>query len=128
MRLSAGSPRPYRWRRVLLQPIVGFTIALLSLIWFGLWHHLETERQALRREVASDTFNLALAFGENVARTASEIDNLLKFMRRSYERGGFKDEWRSLVKDEYTVNEQTVQIGVINAKGLMITTSAMLPS
>jgi diguanylate cyclase (GGDEF)-like protein len=127
MRLSAGSLR-HRWRRVLLQPMVGFTIALLSLIWFGLWHHLETERQALRREVASDTFNLALAFGENVARTASEIDNLLKFMRRSYERGGFKDEWQSLVKDEYTVNEQTVQIGVIDAKGLMITSSAMLHS
>ena len=87
---------------------------------------MKTERQALRREVASETFNLALAFGENVARTASEIDQLLKFMRRLYERGGFKDEWQSLVKDEYTVNDQTVQIGVINAKGLIITSSAML--
>jgi diguanylate cyclase (GGDEF)-like protein len=118
----------HRWRRVLLQPTTGLTIVLLSIIWLGLWHHLDTQGQALRREVANETSNLALAFGEHVARTASEIDNLLKFMRRMHERGGFKDEWQSLVNDEYTVNEQTVQIGVINAKGLMITTSAMLPS
>jgi len=114
------------WRYVLLQPVLGFAIMLLSLVWLGLWHHLDTERQAFDRELASDTSNLALAFEENVARTAHEIDHLLKFMRRSYERDGFKDEWQSLVNDEYTVNKQTVQIAVIDAAGIMITSTAML--
>ena len=115
-----------RRHQSLLQPVLGLGVVLLAVIWIAVWHQLETERHTLDRDVAQDTANLALAFEQNVARTASEIDHLLKFLRRSYERNGFKDEWPSLVKDEYTVNEQTVQIAIINAQGMMITSTAML--
>src|SRR5215470_15649912 len=115
-----------RHRQSLVQPVLGFGIVLLCVIWLAVWHQLDTERYALDRDMAQDTANLALAFEQNVARTASEIDHLLRFLRRSYERSGFKDEWQSLIKDEYTVNEQTVQIAIINAKGMMITSTAML--
>src|SRR5262245_43390393 len=62
MRLSVKCWISDRCRQILLQPLLGFTILLLSLVWFGLWHHLDTQRQSLERQVASDTSNLALAF------------------------------------------------------------------
>jgi diguanylate cyclase (GGDEF)-like protein len=118
--------RASRFRRQLVQPIVGFGAALLCMIWYAVWHQVEVERAALARDVAQDTANLALVLEQNVARTASEIDNLLKVLRRSYERAEFKAEWASLVKEEFTINEQTVQIAVIDPKGMMITSTAML--
>ena len=91
-----------------------------------MWKQIQTERSALERNIAQDTVNLTLVFEQHVARTASEIDRVLKFLRQTYEHAGFKAEWSSLIKEEYTVNEQTVQISVINAQGMMITSTAML--
>ena len=115
-----------RLRRQLVQPIVGFGAALLCVTWLAIWHQIEIERNALARDTAQDTANLALVLEQNVARTASEIDHLLKFLRRSYERAEFKAQWTSLIKDEFTINDQTVQIAIIDPKGMMITSTAML--
>lgn len=116
----------HRTWHAMLQPVVGFSVVLLCVIWLAAWHQIETERNALRRDIAQDTANLALVFEQYVARTASELDRTLKFLRQSYERSGFKAEWSSLVKDQYTVDDQTVQIAVIDAKGMMITSTVML--
>jgi diguanylate cyclase (GGDEF)-like protein len=115
-----------RFRKVLAQPVVGFGVVMLCGIWLAVWHQLQIERTALEHDVAQDTANLALVLEQNVARTASEIDHLLKFLRRSYERTGFQGEWASLVKDEFTINDQTVQIAIIDARGMMVTSTAML--
>ncbi|HEY8581087.1 MAG TPA: EAL domain-containing protein, partial [Beijerinckiaceae bacterium] len=58
--------------------------------------------------------------------TANELDRILKFMRRSYERSDYSAQWQSLVKDEYTVNDEAVQIAIIDRDGMMITSTAML--
>src|SRR5882724_1146443 len=113
-------------RKALAQPVVGFGVVMLCGIWLVVWHQLLTERAALEHDVAQDTANLALVLEQNVARTASEIDHLLRFLRRSYERTDFQGEWASLVKDEFTINDQTVQIAIINAQGMMVTSTAML--
>jgi len=63
---------------------------LLCVIWLAVWQQVETERDAQERDIAQDTANLALVFEQNVSRTASEIDRILKFLRQSYERSGFK--------------------------------------
>src|SRR5258708_36199 len=102
--------RTLRHRHLLQQPVVGFAVVLLGVIWLAAWQQIETERHALRRDLAQDAANLALVFEQNIARTASELDRVLKFLRQSYERSGFNAEWSSLIKDEYTVDDQTVQI------------------
>ena len=120
------SGRVTRFCKLFAQPVVGFGVVMLCGIWLVVWHQLLSERAALEHNVAQDTANLALVLEQNVARTASEIDHLLKFLRRSYERTDFQGEWASLVKDEFTISDQTVQIAIINAQGMMVTSTAML--
>ena len=115
-----------RVRRYVLQPVVGFGATLIAVIWLVAWHQIETERSALQRDITQDAANLALVFENNVARVAGELDRVLQYLRQSHVRNGYKNEWVALVKEPYTVGKQTVQIAVIDAKGIMITSTAML--
>ncbi|MFW1373588.1 hypothetical protein ACEV99_23105, partial [Vibrio parahaemolyticus] len=63
---------------------------------------------------------------QNVERTANDLDKTLKFIRRTYERGGYLPNWPSLISDEYTHSNLTVQIAATDARGIMISSTAML--
>ncbi len=115
-----------RFGRILQQPVVGFALVLLSVIWLGVWHQVQTERQAVGRDIAQEAANLAVVFEQNISRTASEIERVLKYLRQSYERNGFIANWAALLQEGHIINDQTVQIAVIDAKGMMITSTAML--
>src|SRR5262245_42425792 len=114
-----------RSKGILLQP-VGFGIVLLCVVWGAVWQHIETERKAAERDIVQEAANLAQVFEKNVSRTASEIDRILKFLRQSYERSGFTAEWPALVQEDFTVDEKTVQMAVMDPNGMMITSTAML--
>lgn len=114
-----------RSKRILLQP-VGFGVVLLCVVWAAVWQHIETERRAAERDIEQEAANLAQVFEKNISRTASEIDRILKFLRQSYERSGFTAQWASLLQEDFTVDEKTVQMAVMSPKGMMITSTAML--
>jgi diguanylate cyclase (GGDEF)-like protein len=114
-----------RSKRILLQP-VGFGVVLLCVVWAAVWQHIETERKAAERDIDQEAANLAQVFEKNISRTASEIDRILKFLRQSYERSGFTAEWPGLLQEDFTVDEKTVQMAVMDPKGMMITSTAML--
>lgn len=120
------SARLSQVKRLVVQPVIWFGCVLLCVIWAAIWLQLRTERQSAQRDIAQETANIALIFEQNVQRTATDIDRMLKFIRQSYERSGFEASWPSLIQEEYTVNDQTVQIAVIDAKGMMITSTAAL--
>src|SRR4030042_4166309 len=82
-----------RFGRILQQPVVGFALVLLSVIWLGVWHQVQTERQAVGRDIAQEAANLAVVFEQNISRTASEIERVLQYLRQSYERNGFTANW-----------------------------------
>lgn len=122
----SGSPAPRRYRSLASQPVVWFGAVLACVIWLASWLQVTMEQENAERDVAQETSNLALLLEQNVSRTASEIDRILKFLRQAYERSGFEAHWPTLVQAEFTVNEQTVQIAIIDAKGSMITSTALL--
>ena len=115
-----------RVRQQVFQPVIGFAAALIGLIWLATQHQVSIERTALQRDIAQDASNIAAVLELNVARIAGDLDRILKFLRQSHERNGFKGDWASLVKETYTVGKQAVQIAVIDARGTMITSTAML--
>lgn len=115
-----------RYRRVLTQPVVWFGTVLVCFVWAVSWMQIQNERETSERDIAQESANLALVLEQNVSRSASEIDRILKFLRQAYERSGFNAHWPTLVQADFTVNEQTVQIAIIDAKGMMITSTAML--
>jgi hypothetical protein len=109
-----------------MQPVVAFGSIAVAIVWLGTFHILTQEKEQTRRDLATEASNLSLVFEQNVLRTANELDRILKFMRRSYERSDYSAPWQSLVKDEYTINDEAVQIAIIDKTGMMITSTAML--
>lgn len=106
--------------------ILSFALALIAMVWLSSWQRLEAERENLQRDLLLKPANLALAFEQYAQRTASELDRILLFLRTSYERGGGRTAWKDLIREDFTINEQAVQIAVIDKKGSMITSTAML--
>ncbi len=111
--------------RPLAQPVIPFGIALIGLLWLFTWQYVRMERDNVDRETEQSIANLVVVVEQNAVRTATELDRILKFLRQSHSRN--RDmEWAKLVKEEYTVDDEAVQIAIIDAKGMMITSSAML--
>ena len=111
--------------RPLAQPVIPFGLALIGLLWLFTWQYVRMERDTVDREVEQSIANLVVVVEQNAVRTAAELDRILKFLRQSHDRN--RDvEWAKLVKEEYTVDDEAVQIAIIDAKGMMITSSAML--
>ncbi len=106
--------------------MIGLSIALVVTIWSGAWLAIQSARKDMIRSLTQETSNLALIFEQNTERTASEIDRMIRYLRASYERSGFKADWATLVQEEFTINRRTVQIAITDAKGMMITSSKML--
>ena len=116
-------------RRVLntsVLAIASLSSALVAVVWFAVLAQIDSERRIEQQGLFQDTGNIALAFEQNVARTASEIDHIIKFLRRTHERAEFGSDWSALVNDDYSVNDQTAQIGIIDAKGMAIASTVTL--
>lgn len=106
--------------------IIGFALALVVAIWLTGHRQLEDGQRLMRQEVAMKAGNLAVAFEQNVAITASDLDRLLLYIRQMRTRAGADTPWQTLVKETYTVADQAVQIAVIDKDGQMLTSTAML--
>jgi len=107
------------------QPSVYLGLARILVIWLAAWALFAHERDSLVRENERDASNLALVFEQNVGHTVEDLDRILKFLRRAAAYKAGDVDWPSLVKEDYTIDGQTVQVSVIDAKGVMITSSAM---
>ena len=110
---------------VMGNPIMGFALALIAIIWFAaMWQRL-AERAADLNDVGDDASNMGQIIQQNVKRTANNLDATLKFIRSSYERAGYSANWPSLISDAHSNSGVTAQIAVIDARGMMISSSAM---
>ena len=117
--LSRGS----RWWRL---PVIGFGSALIATIWLAITLQINTDRRAMLQSLTHEAVNLALVFEQSTDRTAHDLDRILKYLRSSWERTGYMADWPQLVQEEFTFNKRTVQIAVIDPKGMMVTSSKML--
>ena len=105
------------------QPVVGFSIGLLGLIWAGAWVQIATEYKATLRDSMKETANIAIVFEQNVTRSVGEVDRLMLYLREAHARSGWATDWTSLLNGRYTADNQTLQISVANADGIVIASS-----
>ncbi len=70
--------------------------------------------------------NVGVTLSHNVARTSSELDTLLQFMRAMRKSKSTEVPWSEIVSEDYTLNRHTVQIAVIAKDGMMVTSTKML--
>lgn len=107
-------------------PVIGFGLALVATVWTAVWLQIASERRSMIESLAQESANLALVFEQSADRTASEIDRMLRYLRTTYERNGHNADWPTVVQEEFTANKRTVQIAIIDERGMMITSTKML--
>jgi diguanylate cyclase (GGDEF)-like protein len=107
-------------RRLLTQPAAYFGAALMAMICLAAIQQSSVERDAITHTAMGNTANIARVFEQNVIRTISEVDQTLKYIRRARARDPVGISWASAVNEDYTVSDQTLQLAVIDAKGVLI--------
>jgi len=110
---------------VFKQTAVYFGLALIAVIWIAAVQQIETERQASQSSVAQNTANLARVFEENVIRSISETDKVLRFLRQLHAQGANSGDWSALVRETYLDSELTLQLAVIDEKGILIASNVL---
>ncbi|MGD9802009.1 MAG: EAL domain-containing protein [Hyphomicrobiaceae bacterium] len=105
---------------------MAFAAALICAIWVTAAVKISAEHDAMRRTAYHETNNLSLVVAQSVARTASDLDRILKYLRSSYERNDYKADWPRLVQEEFAAARQSVQIAIMARDGMMITSTKML--
>ena len=115
---------PARLRRF-WHPTMIFGLILVVLSWTVAIVKVREDAEGMRNDTMSDLVNLSLLIEQDFLRTKTDLDRIIKFLRRSYERSNYSVDWSSLVQEDFTANERTVQIAIIDAKGQMLTSSAM---
>ena len=106
------------------QPVVAFGLALIALAWLGAQALIYQQRKSLQDDIISDARNLSVTLDREVIHTINDLDRILLFLRWSHEHSVQLD-WPSVVTEKYTVDSEAVQIAVIDAKGMMLTSSVM---
>jgi diguanylate cyclase (GGDEF)-like protein len=134
---TAPNPARAKWERLAAEvasvrhfpfqrPAVYLGVVRILAIWFAAWALFAHERESLLRENERDASNLSLVFEQNVSHTIEDLDRILKFLRRAAAYAGGAVDWPSLVKEDYAVEDQTVQVSVIDANGVLLTSSDLL--
>ena len=112
----------------LRQPVVAFGLALVGLVWLGALALIVQEQRALRLQVARDAENYALIVEQSVKDTINALDRTLKYVRWAERHDDFRPDWQKILAEDYTVDDETVQIAVTDAKGIGVASSADLHS
>ena len=123
---SAKLSRIFESSKVGKHAALGFGLAFIALMWASVWYVVDSQKETIEHESRQEITNLALVVEQNVVRTASELDRILKFLRQSHERNGFQTDWPTLVREDFAIDDQTVQIAIMDRKGIMLTSSALL--
>ncbi len=106
-------------------PTLVFGSLLVMLIWYAANAKVVSEQKVAEDDAISDLVNYSLLFKEDVLRRSLDLDRVLHFVRRSYERSGYHADWRALLAEEFTANAGTVQFAVIDRDGIMVTSTAL---
>jgi diguanylate cyclase (GGDEF)-like protein len=111
-------------RRYILHPLFLFGGLLAILCWVAAVTKIGDEKLVAEKDVIADVTSFSLLLQQDVLRTVSDLDRIIKFLRRSNERAEYNGDWRALVQEDFTAHGHTVQIAIIDSRGMMVTSTA----
>lgn len=111
-------------RHIAHHPIIGFSALVVVLSFAAAFIKADADIARRQEEVVLDISEYANLFEHDLVRTIEEIDRTLKYLRRIHVRDNYQTEWPALLREDFTVNARTVQMAVIDPKGMMITSTA----
>jgi diguanylate cyclase (GGDEF)-like protein len=103
-------------------------VAMMALIWLGLYFHLKAELKTVQEHEIRDASNLSRAFEEHLVRILEDVDHSLQIVRNAYERSPETFDLASWSKDEHALEGPSFQIVIIGQDGIMKATTEGLQS
>src|SRR5215831_4407295 len=97
---------------------------IIVMLWAGVLLKYAEDVERDRREAERLNSNFAMLFEENVLRSIGEIDKALLYLRRSIETRKETTDLGTIVNTTDVLSEIIVQVGVIDAKGIMRASNA----
>jgi diguanylate cyclase (GGDEF)-like protein len=97
---------------------------IIVMLWAGVLLKYAEDVQRDRREAERLNNNFAMLFEENVLRSIGEIDKALLYLRRSIETRKETTDLGTIVNTTDVLSEIIVQVGVIDAEGIMRASNA----
>lgn len=106
------------------QSVTLFGAVLVVLVWIGTETLIRQQHMALREELRDQANNFSVVFTQSVGHTLSDLDRILKFVRSAHDDNPGAD-WASIVTRDYVEDRESLQISVLDARGFMISSSAL---
>jgi diguanylate cyclase (GGDEF)-like protein len=113
-----------RVKRALGQTSVVLGIAMIAMLWSGIYLKYHDQSASDYQEAVRTTSNLGLLFEEHVQRAIGEAGKSLYYMRRAVEKRTSDDDFRRIVTNSEINSEIIVQFAIIDEKGMMRASSA----
>src|ERR1700716_3629041 len=101
-----------------------FGVVIIVMLWSGLALKYFDNVQTDQHEAERSNRNFAMLFEENVLRSIGEIDKALLYLRRSIETRKDTTDLNTIVNTTDVLSEIIVQVGTIDAKGIMRASNA----
>src|SRR5262249_31055261 len=96
-----------------------FGMVIIAMLWAGVILKYAEDVRADKREAERTNRNFAMVFEENVLRSIGEIDKALLYLRRTIETRKDSADYSTIANSADVLSEIIVQIGIIDAKGIM---------
>ncbi len=113
-----------RVRRALGQTSVVLGMAMIAMLWAGIYLKYRDQAASAQHDAVHSTSNLAMLFEEHVQRAIGEAGKSLYIIRRAVERRSSDDDFARIVTNPELSSEIIVQFAIIDAKGMMRISSA----
>jgi diguanylate cyclase (GGDEF)-like protein len=113
-----------RVMRALGQTSVVLGIAMIGMLWLGIYLKYHDQSRSDRQDAVRSMSNLAMLFEEHVQRAIGEAGKSLYFIRRAVERRTSDSDFAKIVTNPELGSEIIVQFAIIDAQGMMRISSA----
>ncbi len=101
-----------------------FGVVIIAMLWGGISLKYVQDIRNDEREAERTNRNFAMVFEENVLRSIGEIDKSLLYLRRTIEMRQDTTDFHTIVNTADLLSEIIVQVGIIDAKGIMRASNA----
>jgi diguanylate cyclase (GGDEF)-like protein len=111
----------------LVLPVTWFGLALIAMIWFGIWFQIHSEFQIARDSADQKLQNYSRVFDEHIVRTVRELDKALLIARRRYLTARMTMPYKEAIglklPDPALLSDLSFQMATIDREGTLTATT-----
>ncbi len=110
-------------RKYLALPVVWFGLAMIAMLWFGIWYQVKSEFEVARKSAEQELRNFSRVFEEHIIRRVRELDKALLIAQKYYlvsrETQPYQEAIGQRLPDPALLSDISFQMAAIDRDGIM---------